>query len=163
MNGLKLASVVVALALMASGCVKEPPYPVEPVISFERFEQTPTSAKLTLSFTDGDGDVGLDASDQQPPFDEGSEYYHNLFLIYEELHNGVWVRPDLELENNFRIPRITPTGQNKVLQGEIDVDLFWPLNDPNSPFDTVRFEVRMYDRALHQSNVIHTDPIKVVP
>ncbi len=151
-----------AMAMVLGSCMPKEKFPPQPSIKFESFEQTASSAKLTISFTDGDGDIGLDVGDNQPPYDADSPYYHNLFLVYEELRDGEWVQPDLLIENNFRIPRITPTGQNKTLQGEIAVDLFWPLNDPNSGYDTTRFQVQLLDRALNESNLVYTENI-IVP
>ena len=161
-NGLKVMSTTVAAIALSllTGCVPKEKFPEQPLITYKSFEQLGNSAKLTISFTDGDGDLGLDQQDDQPPFDSASTYYHNFFLVYEELQNGEWVRPDLLLENNYRIPRITPSGQNKTLQGDIAVDLFWPIN-PGSPYDTVRFEVMIVDRALNESNRVYTDAIKV--
>ncbi|MDQ3099888.1 MAG: hypothetical protein M3R08_00755 [Bacteroidota bacterium] len=160
--GLKVALLgPICFAVFAAGCGPDLEFPPEPRIEYRTFVQSGAAAKLTIYFTDGDGDIGLDPSDTQWPYDTASEYYHNFFLTFEELQDGIWVRPELELENNYRIPRITPAGQNKTLQGEIAVDLFWPIR-PGSPYDTVRFEVMIVDRALNESNRVFTDPIVVV-
>jgi len=70
-----------------------------------------------------------------------------------------------------RIPPITPTGQNKVLQGEISYrlggpdpnDSGWPVQakPPGTPNDTVRFRLRLVDRALNESNEVATESIVV--
>lgn len=167
MNGTQHGPAKVALALMAggllfTGCLKPEKFPAEPRIEFKAFEQFGDSASLVISFTDGDGDIGLDASDTQAPFDTASTYYFNLFLEYYELRNGEWVQPPLLLPYYYRVPRITPTGQNKALEGEIAVALKpWPINVPQ--FDTIRFSVMMVDRALNESNVVMTPNIKVQP
>lgn len=158
--GSKVGLPALFLAFVALGCGPKEEFPIEPRITFKSFVQGDNGAKLTISFTDGDGDIGLDPSDSGYPYDSASTYYNNFFLHYEELQNGTWVRPELELENNYRIPRITPSGQNKTLKGDITVDLFWPIR-PGSPYDTVRFEVFIVDRALHESNRVITDPIIV--
>lgn len=159
-SGLKVTLCRAAALLVLAGCGPKEKFPEQPLITFKSFEQLGNSAKLTISFTDGDGDLGLDPSDDQPPFDSASIYYNNFFLKYEEMQNGVWETPDLPLAVNYRIPRITPSGQNKTLQGDIAVDLFWPIR-PGSPYDTVRFEVMIVDRALNESNRVHTHPIEV--
>lgn len=155
----KVAGTSLVLSVLLPSCLKRDEFPPEPVIAFKSFEQfqNPTpglsdSASLTISFTDGDGDVGLDASDDQPPFDTGSEYYHNLFVDMDRMTNGAWVpfEFDDDVKPYYRIPRITPTGQNKALEGEIAIALKpWPY-----VVDTVRFHVRMFDRALHESNTV---------
>ncbi|MBK7946699.1 MAG: hypothetical protein IPJ85_15975 [Flavobacteriales bacterium] len=142
---------------------------MEPAIKFQSFTEfrdiganQRDSASLVIYFTDGDGDIGLDDSDSSPPFNTGSDYYYNLFVEYEELQNDVWVPVSLALPLRYRIPRITPTGQNKALEGEIAVALPWRII-PDSVTRTVRFNVRLVDRKLHESNRVYTDPIVVVP
>lgn len=145
-------------AAMLSGCLKRETFPPEPVVAYESFSQFGDSASLVITFTDGDGDIGLDQSDSDPPFDTGSPYYYNFFLEYEELRMGTWTPVSLALPLRYRVPRITPTGQNKALEGEIAVALAWPVI-PDTVTDTVRFSVRLVDRALRESNRIYTDQI----
>lgn len=147
-----------AVLLAAGGCLKREEFPAEPSIAYKSFTQYGDSASLVISFTDGDGDIGLDESDNQPPFDVGSDYYYNLFCDYEELRNGVWTPVSLALPLRYRIPRITPTGQNKTLEGEIAVALAWPIV-PDNAVDTVRFQLRLFDRALRSSQQVATEAI----
>lgn len=158
----KLGAVLLLAGVLLFGCRKEEKFPPEPVIAFKSLEQYPQgdSASFVISFTDGDGDVGLDAYDDQPPFDTASQYYHNLFLEYDELQNGVWTSIDFVLPLYYRIPRITPTGQNKALEGEIAVALKpWPYS---STGDTIRIRAYMVDRALNTSNTVTSSSIVVV-
>lgn len=162
-----VAKVAVLAALVAPivGCFPKEEFPVEPRITMKSFEQFGDSASLTISFTDGDGDIGLEPSALQPPFDTGSTFFHNMFLEYEELQNGEWVRPTLSIPFYYRIPNITPTGQNKVLEGDIAVALKpWPVFPaaPGSPNDTVRFSVKLVDRALNQSNTEFSPEVVIV-
>ncbi len=159
MNGargtVKVSLMMALLALGWVGCLKTEEFPNEPRITGSSFAQFADSASLTVFFTDGDGDVGLDDADDQPPFDVGSDWYFNLFVEYEELQNGEWVRPNLLLPLYYRIPRLSPTGRNRSLRGEISVALKpWPIipRPPGSPDDTVRFSVHMVDRSLNVSN-----------
>lgn len=147
--------------LLLAGCIKQDDFPDEPLVTFKSFEQFGDSSSLTIAFTDGDGDVGLNASDNTPPFDTSSVYYHNLFVEYDTLQNGVWRRVEFALPLYYRIPRITPTGQNKTLEGEIAVSIApWPIF-PGVANDTVRFSVRMVDRALNESNTVVSGPVLV--
>lgn len=154
--------VVLLVMGAAMGCRKTEKFPVEPQLTFKSFEIFGDSASLTVSFTDGDGDIGLNASDTQAPFDTGSVYYNNFFLETEDLINGVWTPytfPGVQLY--YRIPRITPNGQNKTLEGDIAVAID-PLPLSISQLsDTVRFSVMIVDRELHESNVVYTDMILV--
>ncbi|MBK9147188.1 MAG: hypothetical protein IPM12_05105 [Flavobacteriales bacterium] len=147
------------------GCKKPEVFPPEPAIEFKSFTQFGDSASLVIAFTDGDGDIGLSDSDNQPPFDTSSTYYHNLFIEYDTLENGTWRRVEFTLPLYYRVPVITPTGQNKTLEGEIAVALKpWPLiGYPTGwPADTVRFTITLVDRALHVSNAVESPQQRIV-
>lgn len=157
----KVVALVALLGSFASACIKPEAFPKEPRIVFKSFEQFADSASFTIGFTDGDGDVGLSSGDNAPPFDTGSEYYHNLFLEMDTLYQGAWARVEFTLPLRYRIPRITPTGQNKALEGEIAVTIApWPIFQ-GSEGDTVRFSARMVDRAINESNEVTSGPLRV--
>lgn len=160
----KLGTLLLLAGSLFVGCLKPEKFPAEPVIEYKAFEQHGDSASFIVSFTDGDGDVGLDPSDNASPFDTASLYYHNLFLEMDTVRNGVWGHVAFTLPLHYRIPRITPTGQNKALEGEIAVAITpWPFIDPsNAAWDTVRFTAHMYDRALHESNSVTSEVVKVI-
>ena len=168
----KVAAAIGAVAITASGCKPEKNFPAEPVIAFKSLAQYQNanpqltdSASFVVTFTDGDGDIGLSASDLQPPFDTGSTYYYNLFLEMDTVRDGVWGRVQLLLPLHYRIPYITPTGQNKALEGEIAVALKpWPIaGTAAEPWDSVRFSATLVDRALHISNEVLSPPVRVQP
>jgi hypothetical protein len=155
----KVSALLAVLGL--SGCLKTEKFPAEPKITMKSFEQFNDSARLTISFTDGDGDIGLGQSDTNPPFDLGGGYYHNLLVDYDSLHNGTWVPVTFLVPLYYRVPVITPTGQNKALEGEISVKLApYPII-PGTEGDSIRFRVKLIDRALHISNEVSTDAIVV--
>lgn len=161
----------ILLGMLNYSCQKENPFPDTPFIRFEAFEQLKDASGkdsigvLKLYFTDGDGDMGLAPSDTLAPFNPGSLYYYNFFISYYEKQNGVWQKITLPppfpgadtLSNNSRIPYLTPTGQNKTLEGFIDMELF--TNNPFSPYDTIKYDVSICDRALNRSNQITTGEI----
>jgi len=158
--------VMFLLVLGLTSCLKRNNFPDVPQIKYLDFvKYANTQGKdsigvLMLTFTDGDGDIGLSQGDTFPPYDVNSQYYYNFYIKYFEKQNGNFVEVVLPLPNNSRIPNITPEGQNKTLEGEIDVSLY--INNPLSTFDTIKFEAFIYDRALHQSNTIETPEIVVV-
>ena len=110
---------------------------------------------MAISFTDGDGDIGLNEGDTDPPYAVNTTYYYNLFCDMSRLHNNVWT-PVPELPYYYRVPSITPTGQNKALNGDLAVALKPFPFPPVVIGDTVRFNVKLVDRALHESNTITT-------
>ncbi|MBS1583830.1 MAG: hypothetical protein JST66_16645 [Bacteroidetes bacterium] len=150
-----------AAVLLLSSCLKTEEFPVEPKIGFKSYGTFADSASLTISFTDGDGDIGLDQGDTLSPYEPGSTYYHNFFVDYYRRVNGVWMLQEFPLPLYYRVPRITPTGQNKALEGDIAVAIYAAVL-PQVPGDTVRFKVRLADRALHMSNEVYSNDI-IVP
>jgi len=113
---------------------------------------------LTISFQDGDGDIGLNSWDTSPPFDTGSIYYYNYYIDYYEKRNGTFVKVGLTPPFNTRIPYLTPDDPNKNIKGII-IDTL-SLN-PKPVYDTIQFGMYIYDRALHKSNVVTTPQIIV--
>ncbi len=148
------------LPMLLASCLKTEEFPKEPHIAFKSYEQHADSARLTISFTDGDGDIGLDQGDTLAPFNPGSQWYHNFFVDYYKKQGVEWVLQQFMLPLYYRIPVITPTGQNKALQGDISVKIASQVL-PQVPGDTVRFSVRIADRALHESNTVYTNTIVV--
>ncbi|MCD4773630.1 MAG: hypothetical protein K8R41_09655 [Bacteroidales bacterium] len=140
-------------------CAKFEEYPIIPHIEFVSFStihnvhQLDSLGYLTISYTDGDGDIGLTNEENTPP------YQYNFFLdIYENI-NGVQQKiifPDTSITFNSRIPVLTPDGVNKSIKGEIRMELELYIMSPFLNSDTISFETYIMDRALNKSNVIHT-------
>jgi len=161
----------ILLIMFFYGCKKQEVVSHIPTLTFVGFDHIKNSSNkdssgvLRLAFTDGDGDMGLSPSDTFPPFNYGSKFYFNFFINYFEKQNGEWIKivlPPIEpggdtLTNNSRIPYLTPVGQNKVLQGDLNFELF--TNNPFSPYDTIKYEVTILDRALNRSNMVSTQEI----
>ena len=124
--GAKVAAAF-AVTLGLSSCLKTEEFPPEPHIEFKSFSIHAVfeenlnvwvdSASFVISFTDGDGDIGLTDADSLSPYD------CNLRIEYYEYENGVWTNPDLGISRTSASAcrYITPTGQNKTLEGEIAV------------------------------------------
>ena len=154
-----------AVILGLSSCIQFHTYPLEPYIEFLSFTKISTTSgvddlgTLTISFTDGDGDIGLDDNQTDTPYDTSSIYYYNIFIKYFEKQNGEYKEVVLIPSNDGRIPNLTPTGNKKGLQGNISVDLY--INNPLSVYDTIRYEVYIVDRALNHSDTITTPDIIV--
>lgn len=155
----------IALIFALPACLPNNNFPDTPIIKYIGFEKFPKSdgtdstGVLSFSFTDGDGDIGLAQGDTFPPNNFGSQYYYNFFTRYYEKQNGQFVEVVLDPPNNYRIPVLTPSGQNKSLEGDIEVELY--INNPLSTYDTIMFEAWIVDQALHESNVIKTEEIVV--
>jgi hypothetical protein len=153
---------------LLSSCMKKEVYPDIPVIAFQDFTLMygsriyPDSGLLTISFKDGDGDIGLRTDQKAPPFDTGSIYYYNYIIDYYEKQNGTFVKRIFDTASNSafnsRIPYLTPNDPNKAIKGIIENTLDFHLM-PAPVYDTIKLKFYIYDRALHKSNVDSTPPI----
>lgn len=157
--------IILLIITLSYSCLKTEEYPIEPEIAFNSFTVYGDSAKLTIDFTDGDGDIGLSESDTISPYNPGQKYHHNLFLEYYEKDDALgWVAGKDLAGNNivfkYRVPNLTPTGKNKALKGKIEVTIEPTYFNPFSTnADTLKYKITLVDRALHESAVVETDVI----
>lgn len=160
-----LLFVLLWIGVFATSCLKRETYPIEPHIEYKNFYKYVNDAgiedkgTLVFSFTDGDGDIGLNTGDTFPPYDKDGDYYYNLYLFYKEMQHGVLTPVEPAIPFHTRLPVITPSGNNKAIKGEMEIDL--DIYNPISPYDTIAFDFYIVDRALHKSNTISTPLIKV--
>lgn len=153
-----LSSFIIS-TLLYIGCARPPDYPNEPVIEYSRISSNLMSqAKLddrvlaTISFTDGDGDLGDDDG--------------RTTLFIKDLR-------DDSPENSAKIlPKVPEPGANNGISGEITFQLLnscciWPLQflqapctpSTDYPVDTIVYEVYIVDRAGNESNRVQLEPI----
>ena len=147
----------VAISLLAVSCKKELHFADEPAIilvSHVTSEQMNAlgvpvyNTLITFSFTDGDGDLGLNDTQIEPPYD------FNMYISRIPIKAGIAQEAEMI---NFRIPELSPGPGNNAIQGELDVEL--EIIVDFFPEDTVRYELYILDRALNQSNTIVTSDI----
>ena len=147
------------VALGFTSCLKKEEFPVIPAIQWESYSVSKDAngydslSFLKISYTDGDGDVGLYNSDTVSP------YKYNFFVKMFQMKNGNLqeiIFPDTNLNFNGRIPILTPTGRNKNIKGEIEMMIEIYFARPILLSDTIAFELYIQDRALNKSNVINT-------
>lgn len=167
------------LVLVACSCQKPVEYPIEPKIAYEGFAYLFNADStfsgegiISFSYTDGDGDLGLDEGDTVSPFGRHDAHYYNMVIDYLKLENGVFVKKPLLSWNaqtqsydtatfNARFHRLRDSEEPKAISGTMDYRLM--VQNPLSPNDTVKFEIRILDRALHESNTIQTESIVTNP
>lgn len=161
MNLLKHIGVLCLLMTMIIACTKPPDYPDEPVITFERLSKNSMaqnfllsdSLLVTLSFTDGDGDLGDLESD-------------SVSIVVRDIR-----LPETAPTTNYKIPFIPTQGAGNGISGTIsfvlytsccihpDPDLFPCSVVDEYPTDTLIYEIFIKDRANNISNTIQTAPI----
>jgi hypothetical protein len=151
--------------LFVAGCKKFETYPPEPIIEFISLTKIPNTLNiddkgiLKIGFTDGDGDIGLGQGDTLSPFNPGGAYYYNFFIFYYEKQHGTYVKFISNPPVHSRIPPVVSDVSDRGIKGEIEIEV--EINNFFSPYDTIQFEMYIYDRALNKSNVIRTPDIKI--
>jgi len=152
------------IATIVTSCFKNEEYPIEPIISDPVFLFSGDSAQLSFSFTDGDGDIGLAPEDTLAPFNPDSYFHYNLHVDYYEKDdiNG-WQRGrDLEGDSivfQYRLKPIVVKGKARGIKGTMDVVMVNFANPFSDQSDTIRYTIKLIDKALNESNVLETEPI----
>ena len=155
---------MVVLVTAIFGCRHQEPFSVIPYIEFVSIEKvdngtsSDSQATLTLYFHDGDGDIGLDETDRNPVFAPDSEYYYNFFIDFYEKQHGEWVKQEFPTPLHARIPHLSDEVPESI-EGNLSILTY--INNPYSPYDTVRLSCYIVDRALHHSDTIITPEIIV--
>ncbi len=145
--------------LVFSSCTQKPDFPSEPVITFVSWDRTSVvqgttndQVRLTIEFTDGDGDLITE------------DTIHSIFFM--DLRDSTTF-------TRFALPQIPENGLKNGISGEIEMSLFQSLGFcciyPNGappchpaagfPTDSLVYEIFIEDRAGHRSNLIQTDPL----
>lgn len=151
------------LLLLLTGCRKITNYPDTPQISFisvvcvdstDVLDNPVKRVTATFHLIDGDGNVGLKNSDTTGPYHKDSIYYYNLFLQEFKKENGTFTEiPAPGGLKRYRIPDLTPTGQNKTLVADISVTIEYPYSDSDPlPFKEFLYKFYLVDRSLNISN-----------
>ncbi|TAL57759.1 MAG: hypothetical protein EPN85_13305 [Bacteroidetes bacterium] len=157
---------VILIAMTYAACIEKPIYPSKPVIAYKDFirygsnPSEPDSVELVVSFTDNEGDIGLEQADTQ-----GVYKYGNIWLVYYYDSSGTWAAFDSSVGTlvfdtfkfAYRVPPVLPEGDPaEPMKGLIYVkqSTFVKVHD------TIKYVVYLYDRAGHRSDTIHTPAIK---
>ena len=175
---MKKAITIFIIGLLAlAACQEKMDYPIEPKISYNGLgyvmdaDSTLTGeVVLSIGYTDGDGDLGLDDADTLYPFGANDPHYYNLMIDYLKWDGTTFVETPLLSWNqqtqqydtisfNARFKRLVFDDEVKPISGTIDYKMM--VFNPLSPNDTIKFRVHIIDRALHQSNMIETDAIVI--
>ena len=148
-------------SIFVYGCINAPEYSNIPEIEFisfsnltmNQFPPNGDSTVLSISFTDGDGDIGF----------EMETAGENIFIIDNRTN---------EIFDRFRAPAIPPEGANNGVSGEINMLLLntccvFPPQDSipvcespmQYPTNDLTFTIYILDRAGNKSNEIVTPPI----
>jgi hypothetical protein len=185
----RTAGILSLVAGSASSCLSPPSYPDTPSIGFEsirlqRFTLPNSSVPIdsvyiTISFQDGDGDLGLtDAEAQAAPY---SASYPNLnYVITDFIKNGsnssydsartvlrnIPPYPSLakaRLYSTFDHLSSTTDNRKSPLKGTLTRAYGFYLGGPYLPNQELKFRISIFDRAQHQSNEVETTSVTIAP
>ena len=160
-------------------CQEKMDFPIEPHITNQGLayvmnaDSTLTGeVVLSIGYTDGDGDLGLDDADTLYPFGPDDPHYYNLIIDYLKWDGSQFVETPLLSWNqqtqsydtvsfNARFKRLVFNDEEAAISGTIDYKMM--VYNPLSPNDTIKFKIHIIDRALHESNAIETNAISFAP
>ena len=171
----KLFAISFLAFVILAACQKKVEYPIEPVITYQGVAYVMDADSvltgevvLSIGYTDGDGDLGLDDADTVYPFGPRDPHYYNLIIDYLKWDGTQFVETPLLSWNqqtqsydtvsfNARFKRLVFNDEEKAISGTIDYTMM--VYNPFSPNDTIKFRAHLIDRALHESNKIETEII----
>lgn len=130
----------------------------------ENFTQAKTdSIVITISFEDGDGDLGTNSTDTS---------IQNYYIALLKRKSGIYNEVTL-LTPGKRFPRLAPDDDYLgPLEGTLSLNAKlthgFDINNPGTPDglqygDTIKFNVSIKDRADHMSNQIETSTLILAP
>ena len=171
----KIITILFATLFAVAACQKKPVYPIEPKITYNGLaylmnaDSTLTGEViLSIGYTDGDGDLGLDDADTLYPFGPNDPHYYNLIVDYLKWDGSSFVETPLLSWNqqtqsydtisfNARFKRLVFNNEEEAISGTIEYTMM--AYNPSSPNDTIKFRAHIIDRALHESNTVETEAI----
>ena len=110
-------------------------------ISSDTINEFEEALIITILYEDGNGDIGFEETDQ--------------FALF--------VR-DIRLEefDGFYLGPILPPNETAPIKGELNVEFPNLFVFGNSDSETTRFEIKLVDRSMNESNIVVTEDIIIV-
>jgi hypothetical protein len=132
--------------LLLFSCKKDDIFSVVPTIEFKSI--SPSTAQeyidvinITISYTDGDGDLG-----------ENNPDVYNLFVL--DNRNLI--------EYKFRIPELSPHGNEIAIEGNFNIKINGSgITDTSLSSQQVNYDIYVTDRAGNSSNSVSTSSITI--
>jgi hypothetical protein len=161
---MKKICVATFVILLALGCSQKPSFPLQPSITFNKIsvktvsflnaigaKETKDSVSITISYKDGDGDLGVENKDIKEKFNfivKRLVRVKGVFKPFDPVpsHSGNFIK----LKNSKPGP----------IKGDLNYAIeFPPLKGTKK--DTVKFEIQIMDSAGNPSNTVMTDSVLV--
>jgi len=160
------------------GCKPIKPYPEIPEIHYQKLifedrtddlEEIFKKAILTFSFVDGDGDLGVRPEEKNPngSYRPGGGYSRIYYTWYRKISGETYdpyTFPSDSITLWSEIPYHSvmdkSEAQNKVLKGEIEIELDTPRELQG--LDMMRIGFYIVDRARNKSNIEYTPDFSIL-
>ncbi|MBT6650788.1 MAG: hypothetical protein HOB54_05420 [Flavobacteriales bacterium] len=135
----------ILILIVLFSCKKEEEVSEIPIIDFVSI--FPTTAQeytddiiITISYTDGDGDLG-----------ENNPDIYNLFV--EDNRNNIIY--------HFRIPELSPSGSTITIEGNFNITINGTGITDSTASQKVNYDIYIKDRAGNTSNKVTTSSITI--
>ncbi len=167
-----------ALLLTLAACIKEPGFSDVPSILALPFEHRILSSPdrlgnrvlrdsvvFQVAFQDGDGDLGITSDEYSGKGDPKLKGLNNYIVRVLRKTGAAYkeVFPTVSYSSFF--PPLKPDGKRGPIEGTLRFSqtFYQDFTKPQQNKDTLKFQIKIIDRALHESNVIETDTVMVYP
>ncbi|MGZ4085822.1 MAG: hypothetical protein ACXVPD_00070 [Bacteroidia bacterium] len=151
---LKYGIFALAFLVLAYGCVKKKTYTSVPAIEFKSFVINGDAADLSITFTDGDGDIGHETDDNT--YNLYMTYYYfdavsgKFTAVYDQANNDT-------IRNPAIVRRPADYQPGKPISGEITENI--SAYRHSKTVKRLKYVVYIFDNAGHKSNVLTTPEI----
>ncbi|GAB3174114.1 hypothetical protein [Telluribacter humicola] len=166
--------IVLFAALALASCVETPNFDNTPRIEFNSIDKYtvpdpfsgPNAQKdsvvITIDFEDGDGDLGVTPEERSDTTLLNTKYsgWGNYELTVLRLEDDQFVEVPSAVSSKLFFPVLKRDGKPGPIKGKLDFSQIFFYSRFARP-TTLKFQVKVRDRALRVSNVIETDTISV--
>ncbi|WP_149239778.1 hypothetical protein [Dyadobacter sp. 32] len=166
---LNLANLIILLAVSLLGCIKIPDISHTPKIAYNGIKQytifdsagrkITEKVILTIDFEDGDGDLGNTADERAGEYENHPNY--ELVTLTKQ-PDGSWSEKIRNEDIPKWMPVLKPDVKAGPIRGKLDYNSSYPYGNSTVPI-TLKFKIRIKDRALNVSNQIMETDTVVVP
>jgi GH15 family glucan-1,4-alpha-glucosidase len=160
---MKNAAKIAIISLVLAACQNVNKFPDIPYVRLESYELVAANVDpdvpgehivVKFYFTDGDGNIGLNDNQLDPPHCETCGHYYNLFVNVNSKVDGAFEKT---YDYNSRIKDLTPNAQYQVLEGH----MIYKIDIANRASDTIMIDFYLEDRDINKSNVDMTPEVFV--
>lgn len=149
--------------LSLTSCVKEPEYPLEPVIEYLSSSRLSVlegdSFTLTVKFTDGDGNLGFVDGTTASCGNNNCEYDSDTTCFKDAFFSCFLIDQRDSCFASLAVPDVEPNGSIKAVSGELDLAAPPTFCKCGCPFDTLQYQIILRDRSGNYSNVVLSEAV----